>query len=68
MDEADDLVIWELDADFADLGALRGAPPKIIWLRCGNQPTRIIEGLIRTHAPLIETFLQDAEATCLEIY
>lgn len=79
MAEADDLVIWDfarregfvvvtLDADFADIAALRGAPPKVIWLRCGNQPTRVVEGLIRTHVALIASFLQDDEATCLEIY
>ena len=42
-----DAVIWEhartdgltvvaLDKDFADLANLRGSPPKVIWLRCGN--------------------------------
>ena len=28
--------IVTLDADFADLSLLRGQPPKVIWLRCGN--------------------------------
>lgn len=51
---ADDREIWQRaaegdyllvtqDADFADRAALIGPPPKIIWLRCGNQPTRVIE-------------------------
>jgi len=45
--EADDLAIFEKakdedvvfitkDADFVDLVQVRGAPPKIILLRCGN--------------------------------
>src|ERR1035437_4800435 len=29
-------VVVTLDKDFADLALHRGAPPKIIWLRCGN--------------------------------
>jgi predicted nuclease of predicted toxin-antitoxin system len=71
-------VIWErakaggfaivsLDADFADMAALYGAPPKIIWLRCGNQPSVVIEKLLREHAETIGAFEQDS-ASCLEIY
>ena len=47
MDQADDLAIWNYaldhnliivtqDSDYSDWNKLRGAPPKIIWLRCGN--------------------------------
>jgi predicted nuclease of predicted toxin-antitoxin system len=79
LDQADDRTIWEfarregfaivtLDVDFADLAALRGAPPKVIWLRCGNQPTAIVEQLIRRHASAIADFLDDDEAACLELY
>ena len=38
------------DSDFADMAALYGTPPKVIWLRCGNQPTHVIEKLLRDHA------------------
>jgi predicted nuclease of predicted toxin-antitoxin system len=49
---ADDGAIWDyagangfavvsLDADFAEMAALLGPPPKIIWLRCGDQPTNV---------------------------
>ncbi len=76
--EADDSALWKyagangftlvsLDADFADMAALLGPPPKVIWLRCGNQPTAAIEGLLRHHAGVIAAFEQDA-AVCLEIY
>ncbi|MDX2198205.1 MAG: DUF5615 family PIN-like protein [Phycisphaerae bacterium] len=79
LDRADDRVIWALakregftivtlDADFSDLAALLGAPPKVIWLRCGNQPTAVVEHLIRDHARAIDAFLKDHEAACLEIY
>jgi predicted nuclease of predicted toxin-antitoxin system len=57
-----------MDSDFADIAALRGAPPKIIWLRCGNQPTATIAGLVRNHLALIEAFHDDTGAACLELY
>jgi len=76
--EADDRAIWDysgahgfvlvsLDADFAERAALLGPPPKVIWLRCGNQPTEIIESLFRAYADTIAAFEHDATA-CLEIY
>jgi predicted nuclease of predicted toxin-antitoxin system len=76
--QANDNAIWErakaggfasvsLDADFADMAALYGAPPKVIWLRCGNQPSAAIGNLLREHAEAIASFEQD-DASCLEIY
>lgn len=76
--QADDRVIWERakadgwtlvtqDSDFADMAALYGAPPKVIWLRCGNQPTDAVEKLLRDHAAVIGTFEADKNADCLEI-
>jgi predicted nuclease of predicted toxin-antitoxin system len=78
LDRADDGTIWTyaaengfvlvtLDADFAELAALRGAPPKIIWLRCGNQPTARVEALLRAHAHIAYAFDGD-DAACLELY
>jgi predicted nuclease of predicted toxin-antitoxin system len=76
--EADDRTIWDyaaahgfavvsLDVDFAERAALIGPPPKVIWLRCGNQPTDIIEQLLREHIAVIKAFEFD-DAACLEIY
>jgi predicted nuclease of predicted toxin-antitoxin system len=76
--EASDSTIWEyarekgfaivsLDADFADMAALFGPPPKVIWLRCGNQPSFVIERLLRDHAEAVLAFQQDG-ADCLQIY
>ena len=76
--EADDSAVWQhakanafvlvtQDSDFADMASLYGQPPKVIWLRCGNQPTQAIEKLLRDHAQAIAAFEQDATATCLEI-
>jgi len=47
LDKADDRIIWNyarnsgyvivtLDSDFANMSALYGFPPKVIWLHCGN--------------------------------
>jgi predicted nuclease of predicted toxin-antitoxin system len=60
--------IVTLDADFADVAALRGAPPKVIWLRCGNRPTAFVERLLRDHADLIANFAESANVACLELY
>lgn len=81
LDAADDDAIWRharaegyaivtLDVDFSDMASLRGAPPKVIWLRCGNQPTRAVAQLIRAHAAVIERFLAEDNdaAACLELY
>ena len=79
MAEADDRNIWEYakandfilvsqDADFADMATLYGPPPKVIWLRCGNQATIEIEKRLRDHADSIATFEQDDAAACWEIY
>ncbi|RST83854.1 hypothetical protein EJC49_22040 [Aquibium carbonis] len=64
----DGFTIVTLDADFAELAAHRGAPPKVIWLRCGNQPTAVIEQLLRSSAPLIADFIDRRGAVCLELY
>ena len=79
LDQADDRAIWQhaklngfvvvtQDSDFADFAALLGSPPKVIWLRCGNQPTQVIEELLRKHAKTIEAFGLDNDSDCLEIF
>ncbi len=77
--EASDRAVWNfaqangftlvsLDSDFAELAALLGPPPKLIWLRCGNQPTAVIGGMLRSRMDAITAFELDAAAACLEIY
>ncbi len=79
MAEANDRSIWDYakangfvlvsqDVDFADMATLYGPPPKVIWLRCGNQTTNVIEHRLRDHAESIFAFQQDAAAACWEIY
>ena len=79
MEETQDRDIWDYaktngfilvsqDVDFADLATLYGPPPKVIWLRCGNQPTHVIEQRLRDHIESIVAFEQDEDAACWEIY
>ena len=77
--EADDAAIWKFakangftivtqDSDFADMAMLYGPPPKIIWLRCGNQPNSFVEKILRDHSESIGDFEKDSAAACWEIY
>jgi predicted nuclease of predicted toxin-antitoxin system len=79
LDQSDDRAIWEFakasdfilvsqDSDFADLAALYGPPPKVIWLRCGNQSTEFIEKLLREHSVEIAAFVAATGETCYEFY
>jgi predicted nuclease of predicted toxin-antitoxin system len=55
------------DADFAEMAALLGPPPKVIWIRAGNRPNRAIATLLRLHSTLISEFDHDETVACLEI-
>jgi len=65
---ANDFTLVSQDVDFADMATLFGPPPKVVWLRCGNQPTSAIERRLRDHAEAIAAFELDAVAACWEIY
>jgi predicted nuclease of predicted toxin-antitoxin system len=79
LEAASDRAVWEFakangfalvsqDSDFADMAALYGPPPKVIWLRCGNQTNEFIEKLLRDHVEGIIAFEQDAGTACWELY
>lgn len=79
LSEAADRALWEFakangfaivtqDADLAELASLLGSPPKVIWLRAGNQTTAATADLLRRHAPTIQSFEGDDSTACLEIY
>jgi predicted nuclease of predicted toxin-antitoxin system len=79
LERASDNEIWQfarvrsfaivtMDSDFADIAALRGAPPKIVWLRCGNKPAAIVERLLRDRIELLAMFERNSDAACLELY
>jgi|SRR6185312_6352755 predicted nuclease of predicted toxin-antitoxin system len=79
LSEVGDRAIWDYakahgftivsqDVDFAEMAVLSGPPPKVIWLRAGNQSTAAIATLLRRHADIIVGFWNDDGIACLEIY
>lgn len=73
-----DEIVWRLageqgfilvskDNDFRQLAFLRGAPPKVIWLRIGNAPSSKIAQTLRMHAERILAFDGEDRAALLVI-
>jgi len=56
------------DNDFAELAVLRGAPPKVIWLRTGNCSSSAVERLLRVKYAEIIDFDRDPERVVLELF
>lgn len=74
--EADDEAIWAYaarhgftivskDADFHQMSFVRGAPPKVIWIRLGNCTTDAVEKVLRDGLPIITDFERDQMAAFL---
>jgi predicted nuclease of predicted toxin-antitoxin system len=79
LDQADDTRIWTLaaegdyvivtqDVDFVNLNLLKGSPPKVIWLRCGNQPTDVIERILRSQSATLLAFANDPNQSFVELW
>jgi predicted nuclease of predicted toxin-antitoxin system len=75
---AADPTVWQLarehhcvlvtkDEDFHRLSVLRGAPPKVVWLRVGNCSTDDIARLLRNRADDIRRFEAQDQETFLEL-
>jgi predicted nuclease of predicted toxin-antitoxin system len=75
---ADDRAVWAFaaacglavvskDADFVRLSAALGPPPKVVWLRVGNGPTRDVVALLRSRAADVHAFLADPTSAVLEL-
>jgi len=76
---SDDKIIWEFaknngftlvtqDSDFHDFSILKGSPPKIIWLKCGNTTTNNIVKILSENYQVINDFIVHERYACLEIY
>ena len=66
--KANDFCIVTQDADFPERSRLYGSPPKVVWLRCGNAPTKQIEALIRSGKEAIKELLDNLVLHCLELH
>ncbi len=57
-----------LTRDFTNIQAIRGYPPKIVWLRMGNISTLNIINKLSQNKASIEEFVSGSELSILEIY
>lgn len=53
------------DGDFYEIAVAQGSPPKLIWLRGCDYPTRDAERLIRSQSVRIAEFLEDQDRSVL---
>lgn len=60
-------VIVTRDADFYDMNLVFGQPPKIIWLRMGNQSKAETINTLLMHRLTIEQALLVEDNECIEI-
>jgi predicted nuclease of predicted toxin-antitoxin system len=58
-------VIVSKDSDFYHHSFVKIGPPKVIWLKVGNQSTSVIEQLIRRYVLEIQDFGMDIEKSVL---
>jgi predicted nuclease of predicted toxin-antitoxin system len=76
--KADDLEIWEFsktkdyiivskDSDFHQYSFVYGPPPKVVWISKGNCSTSEIEAILREHKNDLKSFLDNPQASFLEV-
>ena len=79
MERASDEEIWRYardngfcivtkEADCYDLSLLRGAPPKVLWLKSGNVTKAAITQVLLSNKGLIQEMLAADDITCVELY
>lgn len=79
MDSANDRQVWAYaqqngymlvtqDSDFNEMSVLYGHPPKVIWLKCGNQPKRRIVEILLSIKEDVQAFADNPDLSCLEVY
>ena len=56
------------DADFYEMNLVYGQPPKIIWLKMGNQSKAATINALLNYQVLITKALLDDDKDCIEIY
>lgn len=66
--KANDFIIVTRDSDFHELATLYGAPPRIIWLKTGNQSKASTLRSLLDHKEQIYSALFIDHKSCIEIY
>jgi predicted nuclease of predicted toxin-antitoxin system len=66
--KAQDFVIVTRDADYYDFCTIHGPPPKVIWLRTGNQSKAATLAALLNNRSIIEAALLSEEKACIELY
>ena len=61
------LAIVSKDSDFHQVSFVRGAPPKVIWIRRGNCTTADVETLLRSNRTEILAFEAEGDAAFLAL-
>jgi predicted nuclease of predicted toxin-antitoxin system len=56
------------NSDFHELSLVRGAPPKVVWIRRGNCITHQIEDILRKYVPDIQSLIESPDADFLLMY
>ncbi len=62
-----DFTIVTKDSDYFDFVQILGYPPKIIWVKSGNGPSKLIEEIFRKNYKIILTSLIDPQIGIIEI-
>ena len=62
-----DLAIVPKDSDFHQVSSVRGAPPKVVWIRRGNCTTAEIARLLRSNRTEILASRAEEEAALLAL-
>jgi len=63
-----DFIIVTKDSDFIDLSTLYGQPPKMIFLKTGNQPWQKTLQILIDHKRHLESTLIESNAACVDLY
>jgi predicted nuclease of predicted toxin-antitoxin system len=60
-----DFVILTKDNDFDEISQLKGCPPKVVHLNCGNKSTTYINNLLIRYEKEIQQFVLREKQNCI---
>jgi predicted nuclease of predicted toxin-antitoxin system len=60
-----DFIVVTADGDFYEMAAAFGAPPKVIWLRGCDYPTKIAAQILRDQIIRVREFINDKARSIL---